>query len=90
MFLKRKMIKEIHPSEVLRGYMRDSKMSVRRLAKKTGLPRDVVKLLVKGELPFSPGTSKALEKAFKIDGIYWVNLQAKYDRAHGIVCAIGA
>jgi len=77
------MIRDTPPSKILRGYMRDCNLSIRKIAKRTGLPKDLVVLLVAGDTDFNATVSRALQKVFTLDSGYWADLQDTYDKAQG-------
>jgi antitoxin HigA-1 len=77
--LKRKMPPS-HPGEVLQGlYLEPLGVNITDAAKKLGITRKTLSLLVNGHMGISPEMSLRLAKALKTTPELWLNLQRNYD-----------
>ncbi len=70
----------IHPGETLKEILEDRKMTQRELAKRTGVTEKHVSTIVNGLKPISVSYAKKLEYALGINAMFWINLQANYDK----------
>lgn len=70
----------IHPGETLKEILEDRHMTQRELALRTGVKEPHVSGIVNCKKPISASFAKKLEYALGIDAMFWVNLQANYDK----------
>ncbi len=70
----------IHPGETLRELLEERHMSQRELAVRTGVTEKHVSNVINCLKPISVSFAKKLEYALGIDGSFWINLQANYDK----------
>ena len=70
----------IHPGETLKEILEDRIMTQRELAKRTGVTEKHVSTIINGQKPISVSYAKKLEYALGIDAMFWINLQANYDK----------
>jgi HTH-type transcriptional regulator / antitoxin HigA len=70
----------IHPGETLKEILEDRIMTQRELAKRTGVTEKHISTIVNGQKPISVSYAKKLEYALGIDAMFWINLQANFDK----------
>lgn len=70
----------IHPGETLAEILEDREMSQKELSIRTGMTEKHVSTIVNGTKPISVSFAKKLEYALSIEAVFWINLQANYDR----------
>jgi len=70
----------IHPGETLKEFIEDRNMSQKELAIRCGVSEKHVSTVLNGKKDISPSFAKKLEYALGIDAIFWMNLQANYDK----------
>jgi len=70
----------IHPGETLKELLDDKGMSQRELAARTGVTESHISSVVNGQKAISVSFAKKLEYALNIDSVFWINLQANYDK----------
>lgn len=70
----------IHPGETLMEFLEDRKMSQKELAIRCGVSEKHISTVPNGKKDISANFAKKLEYALGIDAIFWMNLQANYDK----------
>jgi len=70
----------IHPGEILQEFLEDRKMSQKELAIRCGVSEKYVSTVLNGKKDISLSFAKKLEYVLGIDTIFWMNLQANYEK----------
>lgn len=70
----------IHPGEILQEFLEDRNMSQKELAIRCGVSEKYVSTVLNGKKDISLSFAKKLEYVLGIDTIFWMNLQANYDK----------
>ena len=68
------------PYEVLKEEMKNQGLIQRELALRTGVSEKHISTVLSGSKSISPSFAKKLEYALGMDAIFWINLQANYDK----------
>jgi HTH-type transcriptional regulator / antitoxin HigA len=71
----------ICPGESLKEILADRNMMQKELALRTNVTEKHISMIISGASPISVSFAKKLEYALGIDSTFWINLQAKYDKA---------
>ena len=80
MATKQKLLKPIHPGEILlEEFMRPMDISINRLARDIAVPPGRVSAIVNGKRAITADTALRLGKYFGISPEVWMGLQADYD-----------
>lgn len=80
MAAKQKLLKPIHPGEILlEEFMRPMDISINRLARDIAVPPGRVSAIVNGKRAITADTALRLGKYFGISPEVWMGLQADYD-----------
>jgi addiction module HigA family antidote len=74
------MYNPAHPGGILRSYMGDS-ITVSALAKRLGMTRAHLSMILNGRAGISPLMSLKLDEAFETSEGFWFKLQQQYDLA---------
>jgi len=75
-----KLLKEIHPGEILlEDFMKPMGISARRLAADIDVSPSRISDLVHGARPVTADTALRLGLYFGMDPRFWMNLQSEYD-----------
>lgn len=76
-----------HPGEILReDFMAPLGMSAGVLAKAMGLKdRTRIERLTREAQPVTPDTALRLERVFRMDAQFWMNLQAQHDLSKALI-----
>ena len=75
------LLHEIHPGDILlEDFMKPMGISAKQLAADIGVSLNHVNELIHGNSPMPVDTAMRLGLFFNIDGRFWINLQAEYDR----------
>ncbi len=76
-----------HPGEILReDFMAPLGMSAGALAKAMGLKdRTRIERLTREAQPVTPDTALRLERVFRMDAQFWMNLQAQHDLSKALM-----
>jgi len=75
-----KLLKPIHPGEVLREeFMIPLGMSINRLARELFVPPGRISQIVNGKRAISADTALRLGRFFKVSPEAWLNLQTAYE-----------
>jgi addiction module HigA family antidote len=72
---------EIHPGEILRGILEDSKISQAELARALGCPRKVISEICTERRGISAEMAFKLGKALGQSAEFWVNAQKNWELA---------
>lgn len=76
-----KMLGEIHPGEVLLDdFMKPMGITISELAVKLDLPAGQISEIVDGTGSINPDIAHRLGRYFKMDQLFWINLQTEYDK----------
>jgi antitoxin HigA-1 len=74
------LLEEIHPGEILlEDFMKPLKISARQLAADIDVPPSRISELVNGLRPITIDTALRLGLFFKMDAMFWINLQTNFD-----------
>ena len=74
------MIGPIHPGVTLReDFMEPHKLSANGLSKALGIPQNRISDIVHGRRGITSDTALRLERAFRVSGSFWLNLQSHYE-----------
>lgn len=80
MTAKKKLLKPIHPGEVLlEDFMKPLGISINRLARDILVPPGRISVIVNGQRAISADTALRLGKYFGISPEIWIGLQGNYD-----------
>jgi len=80
MAAKQKLLKPIHPGEILlEEFMRPMDISINRLARDIAVPPGRVSAIVNGKRAITADTALRLGKYFGVSPEVWMGLQADYD-----------
>lgn len=75
-----KLLKEIHPGEILlEEFMRPMGITARQLSSDMDVPPSRISDIVNGTRPISADTALRLGLFFSMDARFWLNLQIEYD-----------
>jgi len=70
----------VHPGEILlEEFLRPLEISQYRLAKDTSVPPRRINEIVRGQRSITADTALRLAKFFGTSGLFWLNLQARFD-----------
>src|SRR2546426_3878976 len=73
-------LKPAHPGQLLLSeFIRPMKLSVYRVARKSGIPQSTLATIVTGKRSISAETAMRLGFFFGVDAQFWLNLQTRYD-----------
>ena len=81
MATRRRQLPPIHPGTILLEDLRDSDISMNRLARDLRVPMNRISAIVNGRRSISADTAMRLARYFGTAAQYWMNLQAAYDLA---------
>lgn len=70
----------VHPGETIKEILEDKKMTQEELAIRTGYTPKHVSEVINGKKGISSDFANALEYAFNIPTLFWLNLQWNYDK----------
>ena len=80
MATKQKLLKPIHPGEILlEEFMRPMDISINQLARDIAVPPGRVSAIVNGKRAITADTALRLGKYFGVSPEVWMGLQADYD-----------
>ncbi|OGI55133.1 MAG: addiction module antidote protein, HigA family [Candidatus Muproteobacteria bacterium RIFCSPHIGHO2_02_FULL_60_13] len=80
MAAKQKLLKPIHPGEImLEEFMRPMDISINRLASDIAVPPGRISTIVNGKRAITADTALRLGKYFGVSPEVWMGLQADYD-----------
>ena len=75
-----KRLAEIHPGEILlEDFMKPLSITARRLSSDIDVPASRISEIVNGQRPITADTALRLGLYFKMEPLFWLNLQTEYD-----------
>jgi addiction module HigA family antidote len=76
----KELLDPITPGEILReDFMEPMGLSINRLARDLVVPPNRISGIVNGKRAITADTALRLQRYFKIDAQFWLNLQSKHD-----------
>lgn len=76
----RELLNPITPGEILReDFMEPMGLSINRLARDIIVPPNRISEIVNGKRAITADTALRLERYFKVEAQFWLNLQSEYD-----------
>ncbi|MBW2594961.1 MAG: HigA family addiction module antidote protein [Deltaproteobacteria bacterium] len=76
----RKLLNPITPGEILReDFMEPMGLSINRLARDIIVPPNRISEIVNGKRAITADTALRLQRYFKVEAQFWLNLQSEYD-----------
>ena len=78
--MKRQLLDEIHPGEILlEDFMKPMGITARQLSADMDVPPSRISDIVNGRRPITADTALRLGVYFQMDPRFWLNLQSEYD-----------
>ena len=78
--MKRQLLDEIHPGEILlEDFMKPMGITARQLSADMDVPPSRISDIVNGARPITADTALRLGLFFSMEPRYWLNLQTEYD-----------
>ncbi|MAF05067.1 MULTISPECIES: HigA family addiction module antitoxin [unclassified Herbaspirillum] len=75
-----KKLEEIHPGEILlEEFIKPMGMTAARVASDIDVPVSRISEIINGKRPVTVDTAVRLGVYFKMDPMFWLNLQSEYD-----------
>ncbi|WP_413459665.1 HigA family addiction module antitoxin [Herbaspirillum huttiense] len=75
-----KKLEEIHPGEILlEEFIKPMGMTAARVASDIDVPVSRISEIINGKRPVTVDTAVRLGVYFKMDPLFWLNLQSEYD-----------
>ena len=75
-----KLLEPITPGEILReDFMEPLNISINRLARDLSVPPNRISEIINGKRSISADTALRLQRYFRIEAQFWLNLQTEYD-----------
>lgn len=75
-----KKLEEIHPGEILlEEFIKPMGMTAARVASDIDVPVSRISEIINGKRPVTVDTTVRLGVYFKMDPLFWLNLQSEYD-----------
>jgi len=76
----KELLAPITPGEILReDFMEPMGLSINRLARDLSVPPNRISAIVNGKRAITADTALRLQRYFKIEAQFWLNLQSEYD-----------
>ena len=76
----KELLHPITPGEILReDFMEPMGLSINRLARDLAVPPNRISAIVNGKRAITADTALRLQRYFKIEAQFWLNLQSEYD-----------
>ncbi len=76
----KELLTPIIPGEILReDFMEPMGLSINRLARDLAVPPNRISAIVNGKRAITTDTALRLQRYFKIEAQFWLNLQSEYD-----------
>jgi len=76
----KELLTPITPGEILReDFMEPMGISINRLARDLAVPPNRISAIVNGKRAITTDTALRLQRYFKIEARFWLNLQSEYD-----------
>jgi len=75
-----KLLDPITPGEILRGdFMEPLDISINQLARDLSVPPNRISEIVNGKRAITADTALRLQRYFRVEAQFWLNLQTEYD-----------
>ena len=76
----KKLLDPIRPGEILReDFMESLSISINQLSRDLAVPPNRISEIVNGKRAITADTALRLQRYFKIEAQFWLNLQSEYD-----------
>jgi addiction module HigA family antidote len=80
MMSTKKLLDPIRPGEILReDFMESLSISINQLSRDLAVPPNRISEIVNGKRAITADTALRLQRYFKIEAQFWLNLQSEYD-----------
>ena len=76
----KKLLDPIRPGEILReDFMESLSISINQLSRDLAVPPNRISEIVNGKRAITADTALRLQRYFKVEAQFWLNLQSEYD-----------
>lgn len=76
----KKLLDPIRPGEILReDFMEPLSISINKLSRDIAVPPNRISEIVNGKRAITADTALRLQRYFKVEAQFWLNLQSEYD-----------
>lgn len=76
----KKLLDPIRPGEILReDFMEPLSISINQLSRDLDVPLNRISEIVNGKRAITANTALRLQRYFKVEAQFWLNLQSEYD-----------
>jgi len=76
----KKLLDPIRPGEILReDFMEPLSISINQLSRDLAVPPNRISEIVNGKRAITADTALRLQRYFKVEAQFWLNLQSEYD-----------
>jgi len=80
MMSTKKLLDPIRPGEILReDFMEPLSISINQLSRDLAVPPNRISEIVNGKRAITADTALRLQRYFKVEAQFWLNLQSEYD-----------
>jgi addiction module HigA family antidote len=80
MMSTKKLLDPIRPGEILReDFMEPLSISINQLSRDLDVPLNRISEIVNGKRAITADTALRLQRYFKVEAQFWLNLQSEYD-----------
>ena len=80
MMSTKKLLDPIRPGEILReDFMESLSISINQLSRDLAVPPNRISEIVNGKRAITADTALRLQRYFKVEAQFWLNLQSEYD-----------
>jgi len=80
MMSTKKLLDPITPGEILReDFMQPLNISINQLSRDLAVPPNRISEIVNGKRAITADTALRLQRYFKVEAQFWLNLQSEYD-----------
>ena len=80
MMSTKKLLNPIRPGEILReDFMEPLSISINQLSRDLAVPPNRISEIVNGKRAITADTALRLQRYFKVEAQFWLNLQSEYD-----------
>jgi addiction module HigA family antidote len=80
MMSTKKLLDPIRPGDILReDFMESLSISINQLSRDLAVPPNRISEIVNGKRAITADTALRLQRYFKIEAQFWLNLQSEYD-----------
>ena len=77
---RKKLLDPIKPGEILlEDFMEPSNISINQLSRDLAVPLNRISEIVNGKRAITADTALRLQRYFKVEAQFWLNLQSEYD-----------